>query len=75
MMQTCKLTLLVSIERFRKNIIPCHDHDDWEIFVYKGKNTVLEFPRHNSFTVKIRDFLDFQGACEVFNQPEDPFLG
>lgn len=48
-----ELTLLVSIERLREDVVTCQDHDDGEIFVNQGQDTVLQFTGHDSLAVKI----------------------
>lgn len=56
--------LLVCVEGLGKETITGEDHDDGEVFVNQGEDTVFKLTRHDSFAMEIRDFLDLEGACE-----------
>ena len=56
------LTLLIRIQRFGKNVVTGQNHDDGQILIDQGQDTMLEFTRHDSFAVQIRNLLDLQRA-------------
>jgi hypothetical protein len=56
--------LLIGVERLLEEIIASQDHDDGEVLVDKGKDTMLEFAGHNSLAVKVRNFLNLQGTLK-----------
>ena len=59
-----KLTLLVRIQGFRKNLIPGQNHDNGKVFIDQSQYTMLQFTGHDSLAVEIRDFLDLQGTFQ-----------
>jgi hypothetical protein len=56
--------LLVGVERFGENRVTGEDHDNGEVLIDKSKDTVLQFTRHDSLAVEVRDLLDLEGALE-----------
>ena len=43
--------LLIGVERFGEDGVTGEDHDDREVLIDKSKDTMLQFTRHDSFTV------------------------
>ena len=56
--------MLVSVERLLEEIITSQDHDDREVLVDKGEDTVLELTRHDGLAVKVGNFLDLQSTLK-----------
>lgn len=55
-----KLTLLVGVERLLEDLVTGEDHDNGEVLVNQGQNTVLQLTGHDSLAVEVGNFLDLQ---------------
>lgn len=58
------ITLLVSVQRLLEDAIASEDHDDGQVLIHQGQHSVLQFTRHDSLAMQVRDFLDLQGTLE-----------
>lgn len=56
--------MLISVERLLEDLIAGQDHDDGEVLVDEGKDTVLQLTRHDSLAVKVGNFLDLESTLE-----------
>lgn len=56
--------LLVRVERLGEDLITSEDHNDGQVLVNEGENTVLELTRHDSLAVQVRNFLDLEGTFQ-----------
>lgn len=54
--------LLVRVEGLGEDVVAGQDHDDWQVLIDEGENTMLEFAGHDGFAVEVGDFLDLEGA-------------
>jgi hypothetical protein len=60
-----ELTLLIGIQRLSEDIVARKDHDDWKILINQGKNTMLEFSRHDCLAMEVGNFLDLKGTYSL----------
>lgn len=56
--------MLVGVEGLLEDIVSGEDHDDGEVLVNEGENTVLQLTRHDGFAVKVGNFLDLKSTLE-----------
>lgn len=61
---TTSNNLLVGVEGLLEEVITGQDHDDGEVLIDQGQDTVLQLTRHDSLAVKVGDFLDLEGTLE-----------
>jgi len=54
--------LLVGVEGLGKDGVASEDHDDGQVLVDEGEDTVLQLAGHDSLAVEVGDFLDLEGA-------------
>jgi hypothetical protein len=56
--------LLVGVERLGEDVVTGQDHDNGEVLVNQGEDTVLELSRHDSLAVEVRNLLDLEGTLK-----------
>jgi hypothetical protein len=56
------MNLLISIQRLCKDVVSGKNHDERQVLIDEGKDTVLQLARHDGFTMKIGDFLDLEST-------------
>jgi hypothetical protein len=61
---TTSNNLLVGVEGLLEEVVTGEDHDDGEVLIDQGQDTVLQLTRHDSLAVKVGDFLDLEGTLE-----------
>ena len=61
---TASNNLLVGVERLLEEVVTGEDHDDGKVLINQGQDTVLQLTRHDSLTVKVRDFLNLKGTLK-----------
>ena len=54
--------LLVGVEGLGEDGVASEDHDDGQVLVDEGEDTVLQLARHDGLAVEVGDFLDLKGA-------------
>lgn len=52
--------MLVGVERLLEDLITGEDHDDGEVLINQGQNTVLQLTGHDGLAVEVGNFLDLQ---------------
>lgn len=52
--------MLVGVERLLEDLVTGEDHDDGEVLVNQGQNTVLQLTGHDGLAVEVGNFLDLQ---------------
>lgn len=57
--------LLVGVEGLGEDVIAGQDHDDRQVLVDEGEDTVLQLARHDGLAVEVGNFFDLEGAWEV----------
>ena len=57
-------TLLIGVQGLLEEVVAGKDHDDGEVLINQGQDTVLELPRHDSLAVKVGNLLDLQGTFQ-----------
>jgi hypothetical protein len=62
-MTLARLTLLVGVKGLGEDVISGQDHDDGQVLVHKGEDTVLQFTRHDSLAMQVGNLLDLKGTC------------
>ncbi|KAI6754186.1 hypothetical protein HG530_012700 [Fusarium avenaceum] len=61
---TTSNNLLVGVEGLLEEVITGEDHDDGEVLINQGQDTVLQLTRHDSLAVKVGNFLNLEGTLE-----------
>lgn len=59
-----RLTLLVGVERLGEDVVTREDHDDGEVLVDQGQDTVLQLTRHDGLAVQVGNLLNLQGTLK-----------
>jgi hypothetical protein len=54
--------LLVGVEGLGEDGVASKDHDDGQVLVDEGEDTVLQLAGHDGLAVEVGDFLDLEGA-------------
>ena len=54
--------LLVGVEGLGEDGVASEDHDDGQVLVDEGEDTVLQLARHDGLAVEVGDLLDLKGA-------------
>lgn len=52
--------MLVSVQGLGEDLVACEDHDDGEVLIDQCEDTMLQFTRHDSLAMEIRDLFDLE---------------
>ena len=56
--------MLVSVKGLSKDIITGKNHDDGQVLIYQGQNTMLQLSRHDSLAMEVGNFLDLESTYD-----------